>query len=235
MRNPVWLWACLCLLPSCGLLLDYDPPDPGPASDAGLADSDASFADAEMHHLDAAYDGDTGSSDAWPDGNVGDGSLETGTDSGPDSGMDDAGPIPGCGGELGLCLEVTEDSPTSYTASWGYNIVYTRPGGTVFGTDWTSLPCIGGIRTVAPGTTQCLLPIPPAGEPMVGVPVFYAYPVMNDGMPWCSSTTCPGFFRAYRIWIDGVFIPTDPSMGHTTLERCMGTPFGTLMCLHFIP
>src|SRR5262245_16262263 len=115
----------LCLLPSCGLILDFDPPDQLPGADSGLPALDSSFADANEHSLDAGMNTEAGSDsgfvDASPDADLDSGPPDSSL---PDAG--DAGPVPGCGGEPGLCLEVTEDSPEHDTAHWNYNVYYTR-------------------------------------------------------------------------------------------------------------
>jgi hypothetical protein len=221
--RPVWvLLPAGTLLASCGLILDFDIP---PSADAGLVFDGSSDSDSGFMLRDAQSE----------DGDLPDAHVVADADSYADADADadgmDAGFVDGCEDELGLCLEVTEFSSDRETLHWRHNVVWTLPGGALLDTEWAPGVCIGGLRHGREGQTQCLLAIPDPGMETVGSPIVYAYPVMDDMMPWCTDTGCPGFPGAYRVWHDMVEIPVDPGLGLATAERRPDTPHGTRFCL----
>ncbi|MCC7523152.1 hypothetical protein IT407_05165 [Candidatus Uhrbacteria bacterium] len=232
-----FLWYYVSSVPilmGCGLILDFDPPPLPPIMDGGSdldaminpADSggdglDSSIADSSVDAMSVLRDGEI------PDGFVLDGSFRDGD-------LPDAGRIDGCEDELGLCLEVSEFAPDRDVLHWRHNVVWTLPGGALFTTDWAAEPCIGGLRHLGDGQTQCLIPIRDPGMEVVGSAVVYAYPVMDDFVPLCTDTTCPGFPSSFRVWYDTVEIPVDAGIGLATLERRPDTPYGLLFCLRIV-
>jgi hypothetical protein len=233
----LWLYVLsVPILMGCGLILDFDPPDLPPDMDAGsgfdaFVDVDSSNSNTDAMASDAS--GDSAISrpdgDVRLDGSVPDGSRPDG--SSPDAGWPDAGRTDGCEDELGLCLEVSEFDPARDAIHWRHNVVWTLPGGMLFTTEWAAELCIGGMRYLAEGQTQCLIPIHDPGREVVGSAVVYTYPVMDDFQPYCTDTGCPGFPSAFRVWHDAVEIPVDAVIGLATIDRRTDTPHGTRFCL----
>lgn len=239
MRSLWFYVSSVPILMGCGLILDFDPPDLPPVMDGGQAfdafiavdsgstDADAFTADASDSSIMHSSDGDV-----LRDGDIRDASRQDGAIL--DADWPDGGRTDSCDDELGLCLEVSEFTPGRDTLHWRHDVVWTLPGGMLFTTDWAAEPCIGGLRHLSDGQTQCLIPIRDPGMEVVGSAVVYAYPVMDDFVPLCTDTGCPGFPSAFRVWDDTVEIPVDSGIGLATVDRRTDTPHGVLFCLRIV-
>lgn len=199
----------------CGLILDFDPPD---FPDA-LSPLDASAIDAGMDATIIADASDTS-----------DGSIEDAAETGRDGGLDapdvpDAEPIPDpCSDELGLCIRY--HVPDGLTLSGYESNMYWTEGGVTVESGWISETCLGGLRSVAPNTYDCLfhaIPVPPTR-------VIYFYPLTPA--PGCDATMCPGFPDAWEYWLDGTPVSGTPGVGPVSMER-RPTPHGMIMAVRF--
>ena len=194
--------------------------------------------------VDAFIDGDASSDDGNVPTDIGIdaglldadfGLVDSGTDSGLDSGPDpvdagsdagtDSGPDPVDAGmrrcedtTMGICVRV---DGVPLIADWVAQFNWTVPGGSVYTIDWMANRCIGGIRVIDADTTECEIAIPDPGTPVIDTGIAYIYPTRSDGISACTTSTCPGFFAAYRLWIRGIEYPTDPATpgGRVSLDN----------------
>lgn len=222
---------CATLSAGCGLLLDFDPPDQVMGMD-GSVDGDAAFFDGGLEDgsfEDAQIDG---AAEAGPiDAEIFDAALDG---MAADSGISDDAGAGGCESDTDWCFEFRPSDPTRALIDWNSEFQWTRPDGTVGSTGWNTFSCSGGVREISPGLWHCHYIPPTITEPMSGRPLMYLYPVYRDGSSACTTTGCPGYFPAYRMWSAGVEIPTDPGFGRVTLERRPDTPHGMLIVLRLV-
>jgi hypothetical protein len=221
-----WMFA------GCGLLLDFDPPDPVPGSldgsidasllDAGL-DGDTFIVDAgvtDADRLDAGLDAER------RDANVDlDGSLDSSLDGALDSDIDAYLPPDPCHDEPGLCIRMSHEIAPDVT--YFRSNMYWTEGGVTVESGWILESCEGGFRMIDVTTIDCLFHARtlPSGH------IVYFYPMTTAGAA-CSSSSCPGFSGAYSYWFDGVSVPGTPGLGPVSLER-RPTPDGMIMAIKY--
>lgn len=219
---------CAFAVSGCGLILDFDPPDPIPGSLDGSVDTaDASYADAYVD-VDSGMLADAGfidadASDASRDGSIIDGDIvrDASYDADPDAWI----PPDPCDDEIGLCIRYHVPDGLSVTA-YRSNMYWTE-GGVTVESGWTLESCIGGLRYIDPVTIDCLfhaLPVPSAR-------IIYFYPMTAAGAA-CDAALCPGFPDAWEYWMDGVPVPGTPGVGPVSLER-RPTPDGSIMAVRY--
>lgn len=199
---------CVFAVSGCGLILDFDPPDPIPGSSDGSVDTfDASYTDAQI-------DGDGGlpADAAFADADTSDASLDGGVDASFDAGMrrcEDS--------TSGVCIRFTNAEASPPVIGWVANFYFTVPSGALYEIPWAA-SCDLGFRTIDARTTECELEIPDPGMPTragSGVTI-YAYPIYAVG-PACDTTRCPEFYMGYEMWRSGVPFSTVPSDGIVSL------------------
>lgn len=212
---------CVFAVSGCGLILDFDPPDPIPGSPDGSVDTlDASFTDAQI-------DGDGGllADAAFVDADTSDASLDGGVDASFDASLDADLPPDPCDDETGLCIRYHVPDGLAVLA-YRSNMYWTE-GGVTVESGWTLESCIGGLRYIDPVTVDCLfhaVPVPSAR-------IIYFYPMTIDGAA-CDATRCPGFPGAWEYWMNGIPVSGTPGVGPVSLER-RPTPDGSIMAVRY--
>jgi hypothetical protein len=223
---------CVFAVSGCGLILDFDPPDPILGSLDGSVDTlDASYADAQI-------DGDGGllADAAIVDADASDASLDSSSDGDVDAGMRRCEDT-----TEGYCFRFTSLADSPEVTDWMIQFIWTLPGGSIYRLPDNRDP--DGIAVYAPAcdvfrridarTTECEIAYPDPGMATISAGPYYAYPTYASG-PACTSTGCPAYSAGYRMWSSGVEFSTAPADGRVSLES-RPTSDGSILLLRIIP
>lgn len=207
MRKNEVILALACAVtscPACGLILDFDPPDPtyqdgGIGGDAGPDRLDGSvgdgsvLADARVRDADLRLDGDLALDADGPDADP------------FDAGMRDGSVLEDCETSPGLCFRFTDEStsPVPVTSYW---FTYAAADGLSV-EDWRPMSCVGGVLH-ASRTSTCLMP--DAERETGRMMFFYASYTPDGASSVCDGSGCPR--PGMEVWAAGsALAPADIS------------------------